>query len=230
MCCGFGENWIKNNAEAENSFLNDGDVPPAKQTRALIIFIKNPEKGKVKTRLAKTIGDRRALAAYHDMLKHTRETTRQVDSHRALFYASFVDEKDDWSNTDFDKLLQVEGDLGHKMASAFQDMFAKGYEEVLIIGSDCLNLQTQHIERAFRMLKHDDFVVGPSNDGGYYLLGMRSFEPTLFENKAWSTESVLSSTLADIQRLAKTVYLLPELIDVDNEADYLAALESQQKA
>ena len=229
MCCGFGENFVKNNAEAENSFLNDGDVVPVKQERALIIFIKNPEKGKVKTRLAKTLGDEKALAAYHDMLKHTRETTSQVDSHRALYYSSFVDTNDDWSNADFHKVVQVQGDLGHKMASAFQDLFAQGFQEVLIIGSDCLNLKPQHLEQAFRMLKHEDFVLGPANDGGYYLLGMRSFEPSVFKNKTWSTETVLSSTLEDIQNLSKTVHLLPELIDVDNESDYLAALDTNAK-
>lgn len=227
--CGFGENWVKNNAEVENSFLNGGDQAPKDQDRALIIFIKNPELGKVKTRLAKTIGDEAALEAYKGMLKHTRETVLAVDCHRALYYSQQIASGDDWSGDHFDKAVQAEGDLGAKMASAFQDLFRQGYKRVLIVGSDCLDLRPKHLEQAFRMLQYDDFVLGPANDGGYYLLGMSSFESSVFENKEWSTESVLSSTISDIQKLSKTHFLLPELIDIDTEDDYKAALLRNSK-
>jgi uncharacterized protein len=228
--CGIGENWVKNLGNlSENSYLRDADQLLENKERALILFIKNPVLGKVKTRLAQTIGPERALEAYLQMLAHTRAVAEAVDCHRALYYSDFADVEDDWPTNTFSKQIQAKGDLGEKMAQAFQDLFNQGYEKVLIIGSDCLDLRPRHLESAFRALSIDDFVVGPADDGGYYLLGMRTFEPSLFENKNWSTETVLSSTLEDIQRLDKTAYHLPQLSDVDVESDLVAALARIKK-
>jgi uncharacterized protein len=218
--CGIGTDWIE---EARENQLPS--PKPQNQDRALIIFVKNPALGKVKTRLARTMGDQAAFEAYLLMLEHTRDVTRQVDAHRALFYSEFIDENDAWPRPTYAKHLQASGDLGTKMQSAFETLFARGYKKVVIVGSDLLDLQVQHIAQAFRALQYHDFVIGPAADGGYYLLGMNSLTPELFQNKAWSTESVLSSTLADIQILNKTVHLLPQLTDIDEEADWKAAKE-----
>jgi uncharacterized protein len=219
--CGTGSDWL--HQAAENS-----EALPQKETeqdRALIIFVKNPQLGKVKTRLARTIGDQAAFDAYMLMLAHTRDVTVEVDSHRAVFYSEYIDDGDAWTRPDFAKHLQAAGDLGTKMQSAFETMFAEGYKKAVIVGSDLLDLQVQHVSQAFRALQHHDFVIGPATDGGYYLLGMTSLAPELFRNKAWSTGSVLSSTMADIQMLNKTVHHLPQLTDIDEEADWRAAVE-----
>lgn len=189
----------------------------------LIIFIKNPEKGKVKTRLAASIGEDKALEAYRMMLRHTRETALAVDAQRHLYYTAFVDRNDEWAPADFNKQLQSDGDLGQKMENAFAEVLPQG--PAVIIGSDCLDLAPAHLETAFQALETHDFVIGPAMDGGYYLLGMRSLTPALFRDKSWSTETVFPDTVADIHRMEKSLYLLPELSDVDYESDLLQALQ-----
>jgi rSAM/selenodomain-associated transferase 1 len=220
--CGFGDQWIKDNRPEED----EEETSPAAKN-ALIIFVKNPEKGKVKTRLAKTIGDEKALEAYQMMLAHTREIALQIDTERFLFYSQFVDEQDEWPNERFRKALQANRDLGGKMSEAFQKAFASGMERVVIIGSDCLDLRTKHVEEAFRSLETHDFVIGPAEDGGYYLLGMRKFTTTLFRDKQWSTEHVFPDTLADIKAMGASVHLLETLSDVDYEEDLIRSLANR---
>ena len=186
---------------------------------ALIIFTKNPEKGKVKTRLAKTVGDDKALAIYKSLLNHTRQIALSVDSTRYLFYSQYIPPQDDWSPTDFKKLLQAEGDLGYKMTHAFETV-TQQHQRVVIIGSDCASLTTAIVETALEQLQHHDFVVGPAMDGGYYLLGMRSFQPSIFEHIAWSTETVFERTMEKITALKGTCFLLPTLSDIDYEEDW----------
>lgn len=204
---------------------------------ALIIFIKNPELGKVKTRIARTTGDAKALDIYFQLSKITRENAillRGVTCY--LFYSDFVDSVDNWSNIIFQKKLQIQGDLGEKMQAAFAEILNL-HPRVCIIGSDCPTLSTNILNQAFMGLEKNDFVVGPSTDGGYYLLGMSkynlentpNFEEVspqyLFQKMAWSTENVLPETLKRIREHRKTIYLLPELTDIDEEKDWLAYLK-----
>lgn len=189
-------------------------------SKALLTFIKNPEKGKVKTRLAKTLGDDQALRIYLALLEHTRRIALSLDAERYVFYSSFVAEDDDWLARDFRQALQASGDLGQRMIAAFQTAFQE-YQKVVIIGSDCASLTSEIVEAAFQRLDDHDFVIGPAIDGGYYLLGMRSFEPTVFQEIEWSTESVFTETVARIKRLNKTYGLLPELSDIDYEEDWV---------
>ena len=186
---------------------------------ALIIFIKNPEKGKVKTRLASTLGDEKALEIYLALMGHTRKITQEVDTNRLLFYSNFIDKEDDWPNADYQKSTQEGTDLGQRIAKAFQIAFQQ-YQKVVIIGSDCASLTPAIIQEAFDQLEQHPFVIGPASDGGYYLLGMTHFFPTLFQNMAWSTAQVLPATLQRIAALEKTVARLPELSDIDFEEDW----------
>jgi uncharacterized protein len=126
-------------------------------------------------------------------------------------------------NAVFEKKLQSTGELGERMEAAFAAAFEAGAERALIIGSDCPDLSPAILDMAFAALHHHDFVVGPVPDGGYYLLGMRRFQADVFRGIAWSTETVRSTTLAIIQSLEKSVFLLPELRDVDTEEDWAAA-------
>lgn len=187
---------------------------------ALIVFIKNPEIGKVKTRLAKTMGDEKALAIYKALMEHTRKIAEALPVNRRLFYSQFINESDTWSRDKFQKDLQIEADLGIKMATAFHTVF-KENEKVVIIGSDCASLTPEIVQTAFDRLDEFPFVIGPAMDGGYYLLGMNQFTPAVFGDIEWSTETVCSTTIERINNLNKTYFLLPELSDIDYEEDWV---------
>ena len=186
--------------------------------RALIIFIKNPEAGKVKTRLAKDIGNENALTIYKHLLAHTRKIAIGVKANRHLFYDDSISLKDDWPEIDFKKFVQQGDDLGQRMLNAFENAFLNS-QKVIIIGSDCMELNPDIIEKAFLELNNNDFVIGPANDGGYYLLGMKYTEQSFFQGKAWSTSTVFGDTVADISNLPKSLFILPLLSDVDTIAD-----------
>jgi len=192
---------------------------PTLYTNSLLIFIKNPVLGKVKTRLAVTIGDEQALAIYHELLRHTRETSLQIDAARFLYYSDHIDLDDDWNSADFNKKIQHGVDLGARMANAFEAAL-KTSSKVVIIGSDCPLLEPVHLRMAFEKLEEYPLVIGPALDGGYYLLGMRNFFPTLFQDMTWSNAAVLTNTLERIKRLEQQYFLLPELPDVDTEEDW----------
>ena len=181
---------------------------------ALIVFIKNPELGKVKTRLAKTVGAEKALAIYIALMEHTRKIAEALPVARYLFYNQEINEKDNWSRRKFHKDLQIEGDLGDKIAMAFHMVF-KENEKVVIIGSDCASLTPEIVQEAFDKLDDHPFVIGPAMDGGYYLLGMRQFTPSVFKDIAWSTAAVFPTTIQRIEELGKTYHLLPTLSDID---------------
>jgi len=189
------------------------------KTDLLIIFYRNPELGKVKTRLAATVGDEKAFAIYLKLASHTREVALQTACDRVVYYSDFIDTEDSWSNDQFKKSLQTGESLGERMKQAFANSFDAGYKRVCIIGTDCPGLTTQIINESFVKLKSNDVVIGPATDGGYYLLGMENFWPALFENKAWSTDSVLSRTVQDAKQLNLLNFLLPTLTDVDEEKD-----------
>lgn len=189
--------------------------------KTLLIFIKNPQLGKVKTRIAETAGVERALQIYLELLRHTRALALGVDARRLLFYSDFIAETDDWHSNDFQKLIQKGDDLGERMQQAFQESFSLGASKVVIIGSDCALLTSEIIETAFQKLTEVPFVIGPATDGGYYLLGMNAYLPDVFENIAWSTEAVLPATLERIEQMQKDYFLLPELPDIDYESDWL---------
>ena len=124
-----------------------------------------------------------------------------------------IRENDIWDATIFQKHLQVGEDLGIRMLHAFKNGFETGYEKVLIIGSDLYDLTAETIENAFIALENNEVVIGPAEDGGYYLLGMNSLEEKVFKNKDWGTETVRKDTLEDLKD--KKVFLLGELNDVD---------------
>lgn len=189
------------------------------QKNLLLIFTKNPIKGKVKTRLAKDIGDSKALEIYQYLLQYTRKVTQSIDADKAVFYADFVDMTDGWHNAHYTKFAQEGEDLGARMKNAFAQGFAKGYSRVVIIGSDCVQITQNIITNAFEALETHDVVLGAAKDGGYYLLGMCRLYAQVFENKPWSTSEVFAQTLQDFEQARATVYQLPQLSDIDTVAD-----------
>ena len=185
----------------------------------LMIFVKNPIPGKVKTRLAKTMGEEKALAIYHQLLEHTMKTTHQLEVDKIVFYSDEVITGDIWEETIYNKKVQEGSDLGKRMANAFKFAFSKGYRKAIIIGSDCFDITPKIIKEAFAGLPSNNFVIGPTHDGGYYLLGMATFYASVFKNKRWSSDEVLHDTLIDIRNINGTYKLLEELTDIDTEAD-----------
>ncbi len=189
--------------------------------QALIIFVRNPELGKVKTRLAADVGNEKALDIYKQLLEHTFNITSQVIADKFVFYHKEIVLDDMWNAAGFHKKVQAAADLGDKMKAAFQEVFDAGYKKVIIIGSDCLQLTPAIIKSGYSMLQEKDTVIGPAKDGGYYLLGMRIMHEFIFENKKWSTASVFSQTLAELKQHQLSTGLLQELTDVDTEDDWL---------
>ncbi len=192
--------------------------------RLLMLFVRNPELGKVKTRLAASIGPEKALEVYFKLLRHTRKVTQDLASDKVVHYADRIAPEDMWPNSVYRKQLQQEGGLGAKMEAAFASAFAEGYSAVMIIGSDCPQLTQSLLEQAFDKLQKHDVVIGPAVDGGYYLLGMKKLHQAFFRNKRWSTAQVFADTMEDVAQLQLTCFLLPRLTDVDHEED-LGALE-----
>lgn len=178
-----------------------------------MIFTRNPELGKVKTRLASTVGDEAALDIYKFLLQHTKKVTQNLNVDKAVYYSVKIRENDIWDTAGYQKQQQYGTDLGMRMQNAFQDAFKKGYEKVIVIGSDLYDISQNDIEDAFLKLAEQDVVIGPAIDGGYYLLGLTKMIPEIFENKAWGTSTVLEGTLSDLRD--KNYLLLAQRNDVD---------------
>ena len=187
--------------------------------RLLIIFVKNPIQGRVKTRLAATIGDQAALQVYQKLLEHTKAITEQLSFDRVVYYSEFIDQNDFWSESVYMKRLQHSGNLGQRMRMAFQWGFQAGYKDICIIGSDCFELTSESIVDGFESLTSNQAVLGPSKDGGYYLLGLSEMREEVFQNKEWGTDTVAADTMADFRKLGLGYAVLDTLADVDVEAD-----------
>lgn len=180
---------------------------------SLIIFTRNPILGKVKTRLAKSVGNEIALEIYQFLLNKTKEVTLNIPADKVVFYSEEITNKDIWDATIYKKELQKGRDLGAKMSNAFKTCFKDGYEKVVLIGSDLFDLEEFHIREAFEKLEKNDAVIGPALDGGYYLLGLKKMHPKIFMNKNWGTATVRKNTMKNLEKV--NVHLLPILNDVD---------------
>lgn len=179
----------------------------------LIIFTRNPELGKVKTRLAKSIGDENALTIYKTLLDRTEKTTRNLTCDKAIYYSVKIRENDIWDASIYQKHQQRGNDLGIRMLNAFSEAFSNKYDKVAIIGSDLFDLNPNHINEAFEELNNNDIVIGPAHDGGYYLLGMKSIYSQVFKNKDWGTSTVFNDTIKDLKN--ESIHLLETLNDID---------------
>lgn len=183
----------------------------------VIVFAKNPELGKCKTRLAKSIGNEKALEVYEKLIKHTAKTISNVNTSRAVFYSEEIQNQDLLDDALFQKQVQSQGHLGQKMQAAFEWGFEQGYSKICIVGSDLFELKASDIENAFQELEQNNIVFGPANDGGYYLMGMTQLYKSAFLEKEWSTETVLQKTIEDLQGL--NIAFLETKTDIDTVED-----------
>ncbi|QNH60660.1 TIGR04282 family arsenosugar biosynthesis glycosyltransferase [Hymenobacter sediminicola] len=193
-------------------------------TPHLLIFARHPELGRVKTRLAAGIGPEAALAVYRELLAHTWAVTEHLGVHKTVWLAEPptgpLTMPDQWIG--YEQLVQFPGDLGTKMQMAFSHAFSNSAAAAVIIGTDCPGITEALLQEAYAAFDTHEVVVGPAEDGGYYLLGMRELYMDLFLNKSWSTDSVLAHTLDDADRLGLRIKQLPVLRDIDDATDLAA--------
>ena len=195
-----------------------------RKDEALLVFGRHPELGKVKTRLARGIGEHAALSAYEGMLRSTLDLAAgQVALGRRV--AVWVDPADrleafrrSWGR-DLDCRPQPKGPLGERLASAETEARREGSSRVVLIGSDCPPLQERHLEEAFTVLRTSPAVLGPALDGGYYLVGLSREIPGVFEGIPWSTPAVLDKTLERLAEAGIRPMMLETLQDVDEAKD-----------
>jgi uncharacterized protein len=199
----------------------DGMGEAASMRRCVLFFVKYPEPGKVKTRLAATVGAERAAAIYRSLAEAVRRRLpRDVEvlvlcdpPERAAEIAHWLGQRPDQC------VPQAAGDLGTRLEAAFAAGFARGIEALAVIGSDCVEITPAHFAEVWEALATHDAVLGPAVDGGYYLLALRAPQPALFRDIAWSTDGVCRQTLERAAVAGLRVHLLPTLRDVDTEED-----------
>lgn len=194
----------------------------------LIVFVKRPRAGEVKTRLAGQVGAEEAAVLYRSMAEHVLRATTSADAayDRVVEYAP-ADGGDDvrrWLPAER-CVAQAAGDLGERMANALARAFAEGVSRAVLVGTDAPALGREHVAQAFAALRGADLVLGPACDGGYYLVGVAAPRPELFEGIAWSTPAVLEQTIERSRALGLRHRLLAELRDVDTLADVRAEWE-----
>ncbi len=190
----------------------------------LIIFTRYPEPGKTKTRLIPVLGAEGAATFQRQMTEHQLAEVEKLQAFHPLIVEVHFTSGDEqlmqsWLGSDIIYKRQSEGDIGCRMAFAFQASFAEGMNNVVLIGTDCPELNAQVMAQAFQALRQHDLVLGPAQDGGYYLIGLRRLIPELFAGISWSTATVLQQTLSIAQRLELSVAKLPLLRDVDRPED-----------
>ena len=187
----------------------------------LIVLAKNPVLGKAKTRIAKGVGDAKALSIYIELLEVVKTLTKQVNCDVAIYYSEYIDTLDNWSETAKKYLQKTSPDLGERIFHALDEQL-NSYTSAIIIGSDCPYLTKRHISQAFDLLQTNDVVLGPSNDGGFYLMGINEMNQAIFKDVEWSTDSVASTILQNAERLDYSVATLESLTDIDEIEDWEA--------
>ena len=191
---------------------------PRMRDERLILFVKAPRPGQVKTRLAVALGEAAACAAYERLVKSLLSNLASLPEVEFRFTPDDAGpEVQPWLRPGWITLGQGTGDLGQRLQTAFADAFADGAKRVVIIGSDCPEVTASDVREAWRELRSRDLVVGPAVDGGYWLIGLREPQPALFENIPWSSESVLAETLRRARSQRLKMQLLRILQDVDDE-------------
>ena len=197
-----------------------------KKDKAIIVFARLPVEGKVKTRLAKEIGNKNAASFYSVCAEHLLSEVRETKKFGVdlfLFYSNQIeaDRIKKWVGRDFSFYAQTCDDLGIRMLNAFKSVFNNGYEKIIIVGTDVPDMNFRLLEIAFDELDRNEFVVGPSEDGGYYLLGMKTLTEDIFEGINWGTETVFNSTIKKLDHKNVSYKMLKKLMDIDTKQDLL---------
>ena len=183
----------------------------------LIVFLKSPRVGFVKTRLGKSLGNEAALKIYCQLVEQLLERLSELESvELRVAPDDALEECRQWFRPGWDLTPQGEGGLGERLSRAVKNAFDAGFRRVMVIGGDCPDVGLSQIDAALAALDHNSVVLGPARDGGYWLLGSSQYWPCLFEGIDWSTEQVLAQTLERVNQLNLSVSLLEELEDIDD--------------
>jgi len=189
----------------------------------LIIFLKYPEAGKVKTRLAKDVGDDEAARIYSHMALNIIEGAIDPQSYNTIiFYDPPEKEKEikNWiGKKEVQYLPQIGNTLGDRISNAFKEVYSNGADKTVIIGTDCLEVTSEIINKAISLLGETQVVLGPAEDGGYYLLALNQDRPQIFQDINWSTEHVLNQTVSKIVENKLNYQKLKTLKDIDTVDD-----------
>jgi rSAM/selenodomain-associated transferase 1 len=188
----------------------------------LLVFAKYPEAGHCKTRLARGMGVANALLVYRALLEHTLKVVRALPCRKVLMAdpPAHAQDGSDWAPGMDAYFPQAPGDLGERLAAAFAESFARGAGKSIVIGCDCPQISKESIVSSFTALDDRDAVLGPTDDGGYYLLGLKEARPALFRNIPWSTGQVLEKTLNILKFQSLSYISLNAFSDVDTLEDY----------
>lgn len=188
-------------------------------TPLLIVFTRNPIKGKVKTRLAASTSEDYALEVYNKLRAITQKAALATGADLAVYYDDHIPENDIFFGEETKVFLQKGDDLGARMSCAFEQGFSDKYRRIVLIGTDCPELDKTTLLQAFELLKENSAVLGPAKDGGYYLIGLNKPCPGLFIGRTWGTDKVLREALEELDRNNLEYGLLPVLSDIDTVED-----------
>jgi uncharacterized protein len=199
------------------------DPDRAPRPRAVLVFVRAPRPGQVKTRLAASLGDAAALRIYRRLAGHAVTEARAVDpTSRLRIHFTPADSEDEvraWLGGEADYLPQHPGGLGERLATAFREAFDAGFRRVVVVGSDLPGFSAAHLRDAFDTLDRADAVIGPAADGGYWLLGLDRPVDGVFDGIPWSTAEVFERTVDRLRSAGIEPAVLPVLADVDEAAD-----------
>jgi hypothetical protein len=194
-----------------------------KHKSVVIVFLRAPEKGRVKTRLAREVGEKKALALYKAFVQTTLlAVERSGLDHRICFFP--IDKQalvEDWLGPDHAYMPQRGNNLGQRMGNALAAVFNQGVPKAILVGTDIPDINAHHLLEAMGLLDQKQVVIGPSLDGGYWLIGFQQegFCPDLFYQVDWGTQTVFSTTLEKCKAAKLSLGLLPALQDIDTLED-----------
>jgi uncharacterized protein len=197
-----------------------------KKDRSLILFVKYPQKGKVKSRLARELGEDFATDLYANFIFDTLRNIKEGDYNLRISFHPPEREREikRLCGNNYDYCAQCGIDLGERMKNAFAGCFAEGFKSAILVGSDCPDLPPAVIGNAFAMLEDkSDAVIGPAADGGYYLIGFRnnSFLPEIFCGISWGSRSVLKDTIDILRSHSLATDFVQKWPDVDTSEDLM---------
>ena len=193
----------------------------------IIVLAKAPLKGEVKNRLGKNIGMGRSKWVYEQLLYHTSKVTKKTKIKTVLFKNKNHKKLESLFKHSITSFLQKGKDLGEKMENTFLWAFEKKYQKVILIGTDLWSLNEKIVINSFKILNDNDLVIGPSYDGGYYLIGMKKFNKNIFKNIPWSTNKVLEKTISKTK--GKKISFLEIANDIDSFSDLKSSLSLFEK-
>lgn len=193
--------------------------------RLVITLVRNVQIGKVKKRLAKTVGDEKALQVYIHLLDHTAEIMQQAQAHKAVYYSDFIEEADEFMVPFFHKYLQQGNNRAERVGHAFLKGFSRNFQKIIFIHTDYYTLEAENLHQAFDALEKYDVVLGPSLQGNCYLVGMKQYHKNLFQHKEWNGNNLLVDLMLDLKKENLSYSLLPALQGVEEEKDLPATLK-----